>query len=656
MRNGNEKLRLVLCVPALLLLSVAVGELFQLTSELDESDSEFAEPRAPTTGTDRNDADPIGSATSADRREASRSVQGTVNVVDSTGSGTHRASGRLQVTWTGQFGAGSLSVWFEKGAFRFATPEPVFSLVIESATVEGEPVRVLLGGVASREEDGSWIVYLAREGLVLLDVRSEVTGVRPPGLELYSGSHESYYSPQYPAFPTPDRDELQRIEIEPEEPLFVRPPEFGSALHVTAEGHCWNALAPADFTSDTVVTLLPAAGSVSIDVIGAPPLANIGVQLRFPRVTSDSRYYVEKRIGESRRIGFDALPPGTYTVTAGLEGGDVAAWHAVETVAGERARVELEWQGGAAAARPVFQVWVDGGDIPTRKRGHSLHLDALEWRAVTALGNGSRLRVPLTEGEAGGAHMLQSERLELPAGSYLAGIETFGYATIVEVPRGEFVIPIAVPAPNQVRLRAVDAVTGERVPIRLVTWGTVDGREMTEWDTPRGFRSRFVPDGTHAVDLDVVPGNNGFAVTTTSHGKVWFETEITRDDRFVEVPVRPKATLRVNLERDGMKLPIDDEWLQRIEIRDVAGEAIRPVHRATMGSGLPGSGDSIGILAFDAEGWIELEAPGTPLAPALAPLELTVAPGREYEVTFTPPEGSAGPGAAGVGESDCRER
>jgi len=542
-------------------------------------------------------------------------------------------NGELLFEWDGRLSSESAHVDVHGGSFALATAQESTSLRVLSGRMGGQEAYPVAAGAVSSDDSDNLVVVLTIRHLVELDVRSERTGVRPPGIRLYEAPHESYYSSRKPLFPVPRAAGLVPLAVTESGSLYVAPPRFGRCILVKAPGHCWIRLAPDDFAQGLVELVLPLACALRVDVDNAPGKPELHVQLRFPRIRSGSKHYEGLTVGKGQTVIFKAIPPGEYSVTLGPSPGICVASCQVDLAAGEQEAVRLAWSDPKPAAMPIFQLWFDSEFQDASSA--VVIVEPQSWSGGSARAGAVLSGAQLEASVVDGSVVVETNRLVIPPGEYSVALDGSGFVAFVDVPSGESEIPILIPVRETRTLRVVDSETGLRVPIRLASWVHLAGRHLDDYYVPPGSGSMFSPDGADEVMMEVPSGTLGVDVSTVTHGRAWFVVDVGAKDRVVELEMKSRVTVRARLSMGNGDLSVESDWVERIEVFDAHGQQVLPVDTAVMGVGGP-FGANEGHLIFDAEGPVTLKAPGTPMLPYIREMELQVIRGKEYTVVFGP--------------------
>ena len=571
----------------------------------------------------------------AGRQHLLESVEGIVLVRSKEGSTLHPGRGFLEIEWTGGEGVERLSVDVENGRFRFAAVRTPASVTVRAAELDGAHAVPLMAGVAEPGSDGVWRVTVAPAGSVELRVVSGGDGLRPRGMRLFSGAHDSYYPQNYPIFPAPDPSRLERIEVPTIGEILVPAPVFGECLYLHAPGHEWKMLAPSDFVGAVVEVILPRAAALDVRVSGAPAAVPLEVCLRYARIRSGSRYFARSAVPERGVVRFESIPIGEYSVTVAKVGGPITDAQDVSFEVAESREVELSWLPARPSASVVFQFLFEEA-LPASAR-FDVKITPQEWECLSTAPGGGLDYGGLAPEVVAATTTVETERLDLVQGRYSVALVDYGFVEYVDVPAGPSEVPIVVPRARERSLRVLDSGTGLPVPIRLASWVQLSGEDLKDYYVPPGSASVFVPEGALEIPFRTPAGVVGIDLSTVTHGRSWNVVNIAPDQDAVELTMSPMVTVRVRPSVGDRVLRAESEWVERIQISDSAGNEVSPVGTASIGSGGP-YGESEGVLTFAARGLVVLRAPGVVSVPSFESVELVVEPGREYAVTFSAPD------------------
>lgn len=571
----------------------------------------------------------------AGRRQLLESVEGIVVVRSTDGSGSSPERGSLELEWTAGDEVERISVDVQNGRFRFAAVRTPASVTVRAAELDGARVVPLMAGVAEPGSDGVWKVTVASAGSVELRVVSSGDGLRPRGLHVFSGPHDSYYPQNYPIFPAPDPSRLEQIEVPTTGEILVHPPIFGECLYVHAPGHEWKMLAPSDFVGSVVEVILPRAAALDVRVLDVPGDVPIEVCLRYASIRSGSRYFVRSPVHGSDVVRFEAIPIGEYSVTVAEVGGPIVNAQDVLFFVAERREVELSWLPVRDSAKVVFQLLFEE-PLPASAR-FDVVIMPQEWESLATAPSGRFQFRGLAPEVVAATSMVETERLDLVQGRYAVALVDHGFVEYVDVPAGPSEVPIVVPRARERSLRVLDSETGSPVPIRLASWVQLSGEELKDYFVPPGSASVFVPEGALEIPLRTPAGVVGIDLSTVTHGRSWNVVDIAPDQDVVELIMSPMVTVRVRPSVGDRVLRAESEWVERIQVSDSTGNEVSPVGTASIGSGGP-YGESEGVITFAARGPVVMRAPGVVPVPLFEPVELVVEPGREYVVTFSAPD------------------
>jgi hypothetical protein len=397
-------------------------------------------------------------------------------------------SGQVRLTvWSGRSGRGDL-VDVLDGAFEFSNLHDgkVDRVSVDSAELDG--VVALPVSDAVQQADGSWFVTVREATAPRLRVIDSESGSDVPGVVLYAiDDGLNFFDNGDPMHPG-----LEALR---------RPPTFGPAnspldLHpssrqllrgslpmiVGAPGWAWKVI-ELPFGGDPgreVVTELEPGGALQLQTIGVQS----GGEL-FLRVLNDLTQIYEQALTEDVELRLDGLPVGDLSVA--VQRGEVwweAAEFARENTSIARDTVtEVTVQVGpeAGVRDPVHQVelvfevgvdWEVGDYLQVQLKrtgpGQSEVVDEVEF---------VRLPGSTIDGVDGSLQSSEALQIELPSGSYLAGVEVFGAIFEFDVAGdGEFRFRVDPPAPFSVAV--VDGVTGLPASDAHVAWYPLEFSRM----------------------------------------------------------------------------------------------------------------------------------------------------------------------------------
>ncbi len=272
---------------------------------------------------------------------------------------------------------------------------------------------------------------------------------------------------------------------------------------------------------------------------------------------------------EAEGLSLDGLEPGEYIVYVDLSEDSwrrkkrVLAREEITLAAGERRTLSL----AVADAPPPPVLASLGGVISFPHFGGEKTVSLQLYEAAYFEYGGADVDLSLTDLErVGGALPTWSFRVEdLPVGLYQIQLWPFLKNWMVEVPAGGIEdLELVIPELAEVTVEAVDAQTGDLVPLEEIRYGsvmTLPGQVHRQWnklefdDEPGRFRFWSAPGDGYIATLGIPPELHYGGLQKQ-------DTRLAAGPQSIRFELSPGCTIRFEFRVGGVPLPRDDDvWV-----------------------------------------------------------------------------------------------
>lgn len=421
-------------------------------------------------------ADPTSEARVGPVSEPAPVLRGSVVVVDERGHEVSEPSGTftLSLEVDGEFETRDIE--FERGSWGtpFALRDGTRSVAVLDAQVGTRFARVTSPATGvPLPESLELVVRLALPPSPLLRVVDAATGAELSGITLARPSSTSVQATHHPGLDLDKRSVASGlaspIELEPYRSQLSLWDEL--QVSVGADGYAWTLVTIDLLVGGESRVVLRRGGSLSLDVHGASA-ATAAARLRL-RVADERVPLLELELATRDRFEIDGLPQGDLDVSVEL--GEVFQ-HPIllgRTVANiptggvVKVRLELVPPPEFLAAKCEGTLWVHGGwaSVPPRLILHLLD--------APLRGQEPRVEVQARRVASNrpGFDEFRWAAKDLQAGRHLLELETPDMTWLVDLPaEGRRDLEFVVGAPAQLRVRVLDAATGQDLRSAEVAW------------------------------------------------------------------------------------------------------------------------------------------------------------------------------------------
>jgi hypothetical protein len=476
-------------------------------------------------------------------------------------------SGQVSLTiWSGRSGRGEL-VDVLDGAFEFSDfhDGKVDRVSVDSAELDG--IVALPVSDAVRQADGSWFVTVREATAPRLRVIDSESGSDVPDVVLYAIDDVSVFvdsgDPMHPGLEALRRPPTfgpanSPLDLQPSSRQLLR----GSLpMIVGAPGWAWKMI-ELPFGGEPgreVVTELEPGGALQLRTIGVPSDGEL-----FLRVLNEWTQVYEQALTEDVMVRLDGLPVGDLSVA--VQRGELW-WEAAEfarentSIARDTVTEVTVQVGPEAGVRDpvhqvelVFEVGVDW-EVGDYLQVHLKRTDPGKGEVVDEV-EFVRLPSPTTDGADAGLRISEAQQIELPSGSYLAGIEVFGALFEFDVTGdGEFRFRVDPPVPFSVSV--VDGVTGLPASDAYVAWCAPDfaklggfGWSRLEWNAETERFEALGPRGPIMVGAEM-----------DGRGRDSGDLDLTSAVTHLDLTLGGLSAVELRLLCDGEPIALLEGWL-----------------------------------------------------------------------------------------------
>lgn len=327
----------------------------------------------------------------------------------------------------------------------------------------------------------------------------------------------------------------------------------------------------------------------------------------------------ETKVGDRRRIEFDALPIGPYVVRV-----EIGKWYASPLVL-DRARVDVPATGIGLATlawsepetpemstlRGTIRYARSWDDCPPGASFEERHVE-LRFLGTSTTGTDSHRFVKLQPPHGDGDIVRRDwDAGEVEPGRYVVALNGYCKPEYIDLAAGEdHHSEIELEPPARVRVRTVDASSGEAVEIRNLSWSV-----GSTWMTG-GMKHETLTSGSGEIEFCAPVGSITLMIWGDEAHDANEIFEITAGLNELTLEVTAVYTVTIELIDGTTVVPNPDAWLERTEVLEGTGILVSQ-----------SSGPSIEV-AVSAPGLYRFTLPQVPGYKPVPPQEVRVGPDR----------------------------